>query len=177
MSSKTKKFLIVSLVLVLCSCVVYGGLWYAVLVRTAAVHAEMTQAAELGEKHRTLATLAKTLASTKSDREELTGFIIDDDRVTEFLGLLESSARGLGLTVTTKEVKVVPLADNASFESLALTIEVGGEFERVRTFISLLETVPFQVHMGSITLERVSDATENIWKASFVLQATKTKTP
>ncbi len=175
MSSKTKHFLISSLVLVVLSCGAYGGLWYAIVLRTNQVYERMNGEATKVERQKSLAALTKALAGTKEDREALQQFIITDDQVTDFLGLVESSARSQGLSISTKSVTVAPLSEDTSFDSLSLTLEVAGPFLRVSTFLSLLETLPFQTRIDSVSLERTSDKEGDLWKGIFILQATKKK--
>lgn len=174
----TKKSLIIALTLSLVAGGAFGGAWYAVFYYKQIVKQRGATALLASKKETDVLELKKTLEDTEEDRSKLRQFIIGDDDVANFLELVENTARGQGLQVATKAVTVEPIKDTALFEQLSLTLEVEGEYQGVASMISLLETLPYQVSITSVALERTSlkgDVAPQVWRGRFMMKVTKEK--
>jgi Tfp pilus assembly protein PilO len=176
MLPKTKKVAVVSVVVFLCIIALYAGLRYVIAREERAVHEQMTARGTVEDRQRSLLQLSKALAETEGERAELASAVVSDEGVTEFLELVERIAREEGLTINTTSVGVEPLPKSTKFELLALSHEVKGSYTQVMRFVSLLETLPYQVTLQSVSLDRTVEAdAPNLWRGTISIAATKIK--
>lgn len=161
--------LIASVILVVIG-VIYGAVWYFVGTMEDAALQGIHERARGLERERALSSLETMIAETAADRAELKEFVLTDAGVTEFLALVEDSARNRGLRATTKSVAIEP--DDDLFESLRVEIEVEGRYAGVNAFLSILETLPYMITLSSV---RFDQSGEGIWRGSFIFGVTKEK--
>jgi hypothetical protein len=151
----------------------YASLWYLIgekLERAAAQNVLQAQSLARGLE---LSTLEKTLADTRADRTRLKDFVVTDDKLTEFLALVEGAVRSQGLKASTRAVEIEP-GDGGPFETLKLTVAAEGDYEALKRLIVLLETMPYQIDMRSVRMDRSS---ADVWAGVFTFAVTKARTP
>ena len=179
MVARTLQAFIFSLILLLGSFGLYGGFWYMVSLREvqSRQHAEekMRVSAQATESVR----LASLATETKSARELLRTYVVSDDDVASFLGLIERSGRALGLVVTTKSVTIDKPDGTGPFETLIVTLEVEGSYAQITQVLKLIEVMPYQVSVRSVALDRklgggiASPSDGAVWHGMFTIGVTK----
>lgn len=123
--------------------------------------------------------LASLATETKSARELLRTYVVSDDDVASFLGLIERSGRALGLVVTTKSVTIDKPDGTGPFETLIVTLEVEGSYAQITQVLKLIEVMPYQVSVRSVALDRklgggiASPSDGAVWHGMFTIGVTK----
>lgn len=116
------------------------------------------------------------LAETAADREELARFMLTEDTVVDFLSSLGNLARAQGVVMETRSLAVEPIIDTTVFEYLTLTVDVTGTFASVTDMLALLESLPYQVAVRSVVVERSSEQMgDDLWHGAYRVYVTKYK--
>lgn len=150
----------------------YGGTWYAVSLREATMHAELgRQEEELAQRENGSA-LALVFEDTVVERAKLQDYVVSRDDATTFLELVEGAGRAQGLAVNTTSVTIEALPQTDIFEALVVALTVTGSYKDVKTMLALLETMPLQVKVRSVSLSREGG---DSWRGAFVIDVTKRK--
>lgn len=152
MSKATRHTFILAISVLLFALFFYGGLWHLVDKKRALAGLRATERMTLSTKQLEVATLKSTLVETSKDRAALGELIVTDDRLTEFLALVESGARAQGLRATTRSVDIVK--PQGPFEELRVVLDVEGSYEGLRRLVMLIEVMPFHVDIEDISFDR-----------------------
>lgn len=170
MLKTTSRILIATALACVLACAAYALLWYLIGQKLELAAAQHTARAQSLARHIELSMIEKTVNETASERARLADFVVTDDRITEFLALVEGAVRSQGLTASTRAVEIKP--GDQRFESLKLTIAASGLYDALKRLIVLLETMPFQIAIESVRLDR--GAAEQ-WTGVFTFSVTKEK--
>lgn len=173
MLRSTSRTLTITALAAILSVASYAALWYLIgdrLERAAAQNILRAQSLARGLE---LSALEKMITDTHADRMRLVDFVVTDDKLTEFLALVESTVRSQGLEASTRAVEI-EAGTGGPFEMLKLTIAADGDYEALKRLIVLLETMPYQIDMRSVSLSRGS---ANSWSGVFMFAVTKLRTP
>lgn len=120
--------------------------------------------AAVAEDQQKTALLTKTeFAQVEPIGKELTTYFVDQNRILDFITLLETAAQKADVQQTIQDLKP-PAAEKQS--SLQLTAR--GSFESLQRYLVALERLPYYVNIASVHFARES-AKENI---SATIQAT-----
>lgn len=168
LSNKTKVVGTIALITCVLSVAVLCVLYYAILQKEAAYYEQVAQRALGRATDRQLASLVNLVGDTQAERTELISYVLPSDGVISFLALIEDLGAEQGLVTETKSITVEPLSKK-DFESLTLTLEVRGTYERVQHMLDLIETLPYQIDINTVSIR----AEGNVWVGSFDLQVTK----
>lgn len=155
----------------------YGGIWYLLRMSEAKVETYAAQHAQAEAKRSEITALERLYAETQLDRVALRTFVIEKDGVADFLELIEGIARRHGLEPTTRSLAVEEVPHFPEFEALALTLEVGGAYEHIVTMLPIIEALPYQAEIRSVSLERsgTSETGDDLWRGVFMLRVSKEK--
>ena len=178
MTSRARNVLLLSLLCFAGSVAVYGGGWYMVHEREAALRTQLEEQQRRAERDRDYTSLQKLYADSQADREKLRTFVVGADGVADFLELFEGAARRAGLNPTTRSVQVEKSEAGAKFEMLAINAEVQGSYGEVSAFLPIVETLPYQIEVRSVSIERVGAAGEtdaDEWRGLLQLRVSKEK--
>lgn len=174
MTSRTIQAATISLMLFVGACGLYGGFWYVLSLREEAAAAQ-TAANALIEAHlRESKTLSTLLTTTEKDRAALGEYVIADSGVVDFLELIERMGRSLGLTIETK-LTTEKIEGSTMFETLVPTFEIDGSYAQVVHMLRVLEALPYQVSIRSVSMNRKAGTLEGGWHGVFILGITKAK--
>lgn len=120
--------------------------------------------------------LGRLADETAADRAELSGFILTEDTVVDFLSIIGALGRAKGVTTETRSLAVEAIEESDTFEYLTLEVGVLGSFSSVIEMLSLFETLPYQVQVRSAFVDRASDEQDTtLWRGSYRLYVTKYK--
>lgn len=152
---------------------VYGGLWYEVYRGEEKVKEVMTQQAKEAEEQKQFIVLEKEYLDSEKDRQMLQNFVVGKEGTTDFLELVENTGRGQGLKVEIKSAQNKELKESATFEQLVISLEVSGPYTSLVSFLPLIESLPYQAEIASVSLEQVGG--EGEWQGLFDLRIVKEK--
>lgn len=166
-SRKTKIIGVASLVSVLVSGAVLGGLFFILIGKEADYYAQVEMRAEGRATDRQLAALVTLAENSRESRAALDQYVLPADAVITFLALIESLAREQALGIETRSIAIDPL--NSRFETVLLTIAVDGAYEDVTHMLDLLESLPYQSDVYRVSINNNGRESTGV----FSLQVTK----
>ncbi len=173
MTSFAKKIGTLAMLSLVLSMGVYGGLWYEVYRGEEKVREGMAQQAKEAEEQRQFVALEKEYLDSEKDRQMLQNFVVGKEGATDFLELVESTGRAQGLNVEIKSAQDKEMKESATFEQLVISLEVSGPYKSIVSFLPLIESLPYQTEIASVSLEQVGG--EGEWRGLFDLRVVKEK--
>lgn len=166
MRSRTVQYAIAALVFFLIAFAGYAGLFYLIRTGNEEISIMRAQVEQEVNREQRLIGFQSIIRDTELERSELDTYFIGRDGVVSFLELLESFGDTANVSVevstvevvterrvTTQNGKEVELPPPA-VESLQVIVSVGGSFEEVFHYLTLLETMPFHTAINSVSIER-----------------------
>ncbi len=177
MIPKTLQLLIISLVTLVGACGVYGVFWYMVFLRENESRTHAEERARAQARVQEIQHLTTLVTDTEHDRAVLNQYVVADADVTTFLALVEQTGRDVGLVIETQSVTIENGVDGSLFETLVLSFEVRGGYTKVIRFLELIETMPYQIGVRSVALDRTGEesALDTVWRGVFTISVTKAK--
>lgn len=176
MTSSTKKIAIFAASALMLSGGIDAGLWYMLAKGERMVQERTAERIERSAREVQLSTLQRVEEDTAADRAELRTFILGKDDVADFLELIEGAARKQGLTPKTRSVEVEKLEGTTNFEAIALALEFEGSYKGVTAMLPLIESLPYQLEVRSVSLERTGDeGATSLWRGILQLRVVKEK--
>lgn len=123
--------------------------------------------------------LVRLVENTKDKRDLLATYFVGQDGVADFLKELEN----LGdVAKTDNEIVSVAVGalggevQNDHFEKLTVALTIQGSFARVMNMLSLVESLPYPVHLLQVHIEKVeSKSKTQEWLASLSIAVLKMK--
>ena len=176
MTSRTRHILILTGLALIGAIGVYGAAWFF-LERSADTIREYDAARmEAMVQEQELRQIESLYADSAKDRETLRAFVIGKDGVFEFLELIEGVSREQGLSPSTRSVQVEKSEGGDRFEVLSLTLEVTGAYGDIKALLPIIESLPYQVEVRSVSLEQsVRNDEQGGWRGVIVLRVSKEK--
>lgn len=136
----------------------------------------LTAVATAEEHRKSLDALVAITKSSFEERASLRTLLLEEEKIIEFLGLIEDLAREQGVGIETSNLTVAPLG---AFEEFTLTLNLTGSYEAVLHVLKLLETVPYQSSISRLQLmqgagsEGVASGIGGEWGATVDMHITK----
>lgn len=153
-----------------------AGMLFLVQQKARAYETERHARAMHAAAQKELRSLEALVGETAGDRSALAEYILTEDSVVDFLSHIEDLARIQGVAAETRSLAVEPMQDTDVFEQLTVEVAVTGPFAPVTQILSLLESLPYQVHVRTVTIERVEGiARSDRWRATYRVYVTKYK--
>lgn len=160
--SKTKKTLVVVLVLNLIVWGGYGFVFWKIRAQNMRVSTLLNEAELDIKKDESLRLIKSSLDENKDFLSHIDSFFVSNDGVVGFIDTLESYGREKGVSVTIGSVSVEPDSQNKEDfkERLRLRVEVAGSWNSVTSYLMTLESLPYSIRIDqtSFTLTSSSKA-------------------
>jgi hypothetical protein len=100
--------------------------------------------------------LEKLVEDTKENREELSTYVLTEDKTIDFLSIIEKIAVEQGVELVTDSLKVVE--QDELFDTLVISFSVLGPKERAYTMLQIFETLPYHAFVSGISFVFDADA-------------------
>jgi hypothetical protein len=165
---RTLIVLVLSLALALGAIGVFVGGLYVIKKEEAALQAQAASIATMRANRLALTKVEQLLAETAPARAEALSYLLTEDTVIDFLALLETTAREVGVVYETTAISTADYS--GSLKVLSLTIRASGTYGAVTTFLSILETLPYRSIVDGVSL--TTDAAAAAGPASWSLELT-----
>lgn len=175
-TSETKRLGIFAGVICTLALIALCGILYFIQKKDVAYNGALRARALRIATENEVKSLENLIIETANDREELAQHILTENSVGDFLSLIGNLAHTRGVTAETRSLAVEAIKGNDIFEYLTLEVGVTGSFESVTQMLPILESLPYQVHVRAVTVERISEAKgDDLWRGSYRLYVTKYK--
>jgi hypothetical protein len=152
----------------------YLGFFHVIASQKQNLYDERLRAAEAEVQARALSALEETVRNSKDDRERLAGYILKEEEIIDLLSLIELIAREQGVTFTTT-LTTAPIDD--VFEELIMNASIEGSFNGVMRMLRIVETIPEQSTVPTVTIAKGGSEDVEAWSASVAIHITKYTAP
>ena len=157
MSKNTKNTFIISLI----SAIVSVGfcLFFIIQIKAQGLHLEEQVAilAEYNSKELSFLNVKKLITETETERKQISEkFFKNDDDTIYFLNDIETLAPKMGLVLKTESLEPVIIAEK-NLKSIKITFSDTGQRKAVLDFSKMMENIPYQSSIESLSLKEVSD--------------------
>jgi hypothetical protein len=148
-TKKTKLVGLGSLVFLVVACVVLFAMWRYVETKGAELLEHTKEIANHQARQQTYNELEQLIDSTKDDRDELSTYVLTEDKTIDFLATVEQIAIEQGIAMTTNALEVVE--QDGLFDTLIISFSVEGPTERVYSMVHIFETLPYHAFVSGIS--------------------------
>jgi len=169
-SGKSKRYLLLTLILNIGAVAVLAFLFYEVKVANERISGLSNDIELRSKQEGALRSVKNIVAETATVRQELETYFVEKEGVVAFLELLESIGRGAGTAVTIQKVEELPLEGSDALEELHIKLDATGSWEAVVHFLGLLEYLPYEARIGQTVISR-KDA--KLWRLDATIRALK----
>ena len=134
-----------------------------------------------GERDLHLQAVRKTLADSENDRVQAAHFLIGPEAVVDFIKTVEGLGKVSGVKIRTTGVAIEPAASSSDYyENLSLELETDGLWRQSLEFLSLAESLPYNITFRSVDFSLVGKLPEKApevrsWHGSYRLSVIKQK--
>lgn len=168
--NSTKILSIISIVL----CIVCGTIvvWFFHTVSEQKKHYNdaVIQNMESKSHEESLRQIIHSLEQTSDNRETLHASILTEEKVIDFLTLLEQLGTEQHVTLTTKSLTTKPIND--TFETLIVSIDVTGSYTALMHTLMLLEKIPYSSTITTTQIENTANEGAS-WHGVFEIRVLK----
>lgn len=155
MSGKTKKTLIISLIVMMISMGTLVFLFYKIEAQNKLMEEHINIIAENGTKEATYSHINRIVQETEQDRARLAGLYLSDESDSiNLLNEIETLAPTFGLEFKTEALEKVRIGDDGP-ESIKMTFSYSGRKDKVFGFTKMIESIPYHSTVESLSLKEV----------------------
>jgi len=182
--SRTKKLLILGVFLTIAALAIYYVTFSSIKSKNENISAILNDLALETKKETLLKSIKSVAIDSAPARKKMESYFIGQDEIVKFLDFLGSLGKMSGAEL---EINNLGLEERAptpaeAYQLLKLNIEAKGSFRSVYHFLTLLESVPFQINFAGVEMRTAdtgvngSKAKKNsAWKGSFNISVFKLK--
>lgn len=169
--SKSKEFFILALLLNIGAYVLLGFLFMQIKSANERTSTLLNQVASQSKEEDTLKALKAFVQETAPLHTKLDTYFVSPEGVADFIDLLESIGRKVGVAVTILSVEKIVTAQSTEVEVLSLRLSGSGSWEDVVRFLGILEFLPYQTTIGQLVFSRTQDE----WRIDLTMSVLKEK--
>jgi Tfp pilus assembly protein PilO len=160
---KTKKTMVISIVLAIAVFVIYGFLFLNIKDKNEQISTLANDAQQLRSKDDTLKATKTILDQSKDLISQLDSYFIPADGVVGFISVLEGVGKfsGVDMTIGSVGTEADSKAKDEIKETLRLHIETNGSWKNTFYFLSVIENLPYRIDVEDVSLGLVG-ATDKV---------------
>ncbi len=155
------------------SVVLLSGMIYSISIAENNLILKQTEIAKVQMHEKELLSLARLVDGSKSEREQLYSYLLQEEDVIDFLSLIGLLAEEQNISLDISELSVTDLS--SVFEELSMAININGEYVSVFHMLTILETLPYQSSIRSVNITGPKGPNSGGWTGEIVLVVTKQK--
>ncbi|NTV44832.1 MAG: type 4a pilus biogenesis protein PilO [Candidatus Yonathbacteria bacterium] len=153
---------IVAFALALLTGGVYGVLAYNLFSTRAAIVRLELGAGEEEIRWRAARSVTRTMEETREERQEVLGRLLSEGDTVDMIGRLESAANHAGVKMSLQSLSVVGKDKDTR---LSVMVGMTGSWHAVMYFMALVESLPMNITVSSVAIERSNEA--KAWKGTM----------
>ena len=148
---------------------IFGGTVWYLFSKKYAVASLSASLSELAEEDLYYRGLKRTLTDTEAERKLLDSYFADPKNFVPLVEEIESLGAHAGTSVTIKSAALIE-----SSRVLEISLSLGGDFDDIFYFLSLLETFPAKLAFDRVWIRKASTAARGNqvlpWEGSFIVK-------
>ncbi len=139
-------------------------------------------------KHSELEGLKSNINQTLSKKEKLVSVFLNHDQAAEFIQLIESLAKEVGISGKTVSVESNDVSELSILgkEQMEIAFEASGSYSKLMKFVSIIEKLPYKSSINNLSISKntkISSSKNNStdvavpsgWSLKMVLNVVKIK--
>lgn len=173
--TKTKKKLVIALLLLMVSV----GAYYGLFVHLHTLHTRWDElrisASESAQRTATAQRIEALVRDTAGERAELLSHLLVIDDPTPFLTLVETLGSDVGVTLEVESLtELIPKKDKKKVVEVEVVpmvqvvLHVEGRFDRIYHLLSLLEYMPYVTTVTQVSLTK--SASTGVWEGNIYIK-------
>jgi hypothetical protein len=181
-SRGTKKLLIFYAIIIIAALVFYTILFISIREKTIAVSLLSNEIDVVMQREAKLSSIKALVKDTDTERRMLNLYIVGSDEEIGLIEMIEALGNDTGAAIEIISVGIEPLLSNSiesdTAELLRLNFTASGSWKSVFHMLALIESIPFNVTVTQVNLEREADHDKNksnSWTGSFSIAVVKHK--
>lgn len=119
--------------------------------------------------------ITTTLDETKEERISLFSRFPHEEDIVDVLTSIEKIVAEQGVKITTNSLSLTVRPIDETFETLVITLNMEGSHDAIVYVLKLFETMPYQVTVTNVHLERVGEGGTATWRSTGEIRITKFK--
>lgn len=155
MHSKTRIIFIASAIFSAAAVVVFGYFLFQTVNAGHMLTQRVDAIAQMNATLKTNTELSSLIGQTQEERIELAKLILTEARTSQFLTEIEAIASHVGVSLTTRSLKVVEQKEG-SYDLLQLELQIHGRDDLVSRMLQLLEKLPYHNTMERLHVSKDS---------------------
>ncbi len=167
---KTKVYAIISAIILLVSVAVVIMMLAYITSQGEELALQAKEVADYSAREQTYRELSLLVDETKKDHEELQTYLLTEEGTINFLTMAENLAKEGEVELVTDVLKVEE-KEKSQFDTLTITFSTKGMKSRVYSFVKLLETLPYNVRIESISIQAQTESQTEIVEGKITLTA------
>lgn len=170
MNTKRRTFLISVWTLFVGVVVLGSSFLYVIYDRLAKADVVELEARELERKTEQLVSVKSTLRDALPSVEAVNAALIDEDDISSFIDELEALGADTGVSITIGSISVDPIPKVQSMKRLSVRATINGEWDKIMTFSSLIESLPEAISIDSFAASKTpSQDGQSSWSSTIEL--------
>lgn len=163
MSQSTIRTSVLALVLFLCGGAAFGFMFYETTKQGAVLESQVETLAAQQAQESNFIRLQRLTEDTVQERAELSGYFLEQEGDSiDFLSHVERLAPEAGVELQTNSLQ--SMTDESGDDWIDVSFLISGSEQRVRTFIQVMENLPYVSQIDSIDLTARS---QTQWQAQL----------
>jgi hypothetical protein len=171
----TKRILIIITLLVCIGGGAIYGVYYMIRSNIQKTIALENAHAELESSEEAARVLRSSLEVIGPEIDKLSSRIIEANGVVDFIEMIESRARRLGVSIEVQTAAELDHESSDKHKILELSFRTQGSWENTYKFVAFLESLPYQSTLNQMSLEEERTEKSSVWTGSYKLDVVRFK--
>ena len=175
-SLRTQTLLIISITLAVAGVLAYGVLFRAMKRSNDQISLLVDSVKQNANARAEAISLKKLVDDVGPDIKKIDSYYIAPDGTVDFIEMIEQLGRDAGVTAEISRVEIHPIASSNTTEKLYLTVSFTGTWKSQVHFLSLLESLPYDLYFSRLSVinESHSDTpSKSLWQGKADLEILK----
>lgn len=155
--NKTRIIAIIALIYLAAACGIYFTVAREVALAGKSLEERVDAIVATNSKEKVYRDLSELVEKTKTERETLAGFVLEEEETGNFLTNIERLGVEQGVVLVTNSLKVEKQKDAPDLLSVQFALE--GQEQHVRKMLTIFETLPYHSNVAALTFMREPDGT------------------
>lgn len=173
--SRTKKILIFTTIIAIAILAVYIALFFQLKNKNEGISILKNEVENITKKDAEQRVIKDTIKETEKERAELNSYFVSSDGVVDFIETIEALATDTAISVEITSVSIKKAPEHSDIiELLRISIKTDGRWINMFHFLSLVETLPFDIFVERVNFSKEKDKiASRLWNGAFDISVAK----
>jgi len=171
MKNKTKRHMIIAILVFIVLMVLYGAFYYLLQKEIKKTQKTESSIFLLEKKNKEMLTQKKLIDETKQLSESLNNYFVYEERAPEFLEKIEAIDTLVGTNTTITSISTKTIDKETKHAELIVVLDSEGTYQQLFHFLERIENLPYEISIDTTSFARVAEAVNSSsvpeWKLSL----------